>query len=60
MKFLKYLGIALGALVVIAGAAWLLRTDPVGPLSGKMLSGAEQPYPPEDIWLFQISARDDS
>jgi hypothetical protein len=48
MKFLKYLGYAIAALVVLAGIAWLLRTDPMGPLSGKMLSGAEQPYP--DDW----------
>lgn len=50
MKFLKYLGITIGALAVVAGIAWLLRTDPIGPLSGKMLSGAEQPYP--DDWSF--------
>jgi hypothetical protein len=50
MKFLKYLGYAIAALVVLAGIAWLLRTDPMGPLSGKMLSGAEQPYP--DDWSF--------
>ena len=48
MKFLKYLGYAIAALVVLAGVAWLLRADPMGPLSGKMLSGAEQPYP--DDW----------
>ncbi len=50
MKFLKYLGITIGVLVVVAGIAWLLRTDPIGPLSGKMLSGAVQPYP--DDWSF--------
>jgi hypothetical protein len=50
MKFLKYLGYAIAALVVLAGIAWLLRTDPMGPLAGKMLSGAEQPYP--DDWSF--------
>ena len=50
MKFLKYLGLAIAALVVVAGIIWLLRTDPIGPVSGKALSGAEQPFP--DDWSF--------
>ena len=50
MKFLKYLGIAIGVLVVVGGLAWLLRTDPIGPLSGKKLSGEERPFP--DDWSF--------
>jgi hypothetical protein len=50
MKFLKYLGIAIGVLVVVGGIAWLLRTDPIGPLSGKKLSGEERPFP--DDWSF--------
>ena len=48
MKFLKYLGMAIGLLVVVGGIAWLLRTDPIGPLSGKKLSGEERPFP--DDW----------
>ena len=45
MRILKWIGMALGALVVVAGALYLLRTDPIYMISGKRLSGDEQPYP---------------
>ncbi|MEM7081037.1 MAG: hypothetical protein AAF513_20660 [Pseudomonadota bacterium] len=39
MRFLKYLGYALATLVVAAAIAYLLRSDPIGPIAGKALSG---------------------
>ena len=45
MKILKWAGVALGALVIVAGTLYLLRTDPINRISGKRLSGDEQPYP---------------
>lgn len=45
MKILKWLGAVLGVVVVVLGLLYLLRTDPVGMLAGKRLSGVEQPYP---------------
>lgn len=50
MKFFKYMAITLGALVLVGGIVWLLRTDPIGPMSGKKLSGDERPFP--DNWSF--------
>lgn len=50
MKFLKYLGIAVALLVVVAVIVVLVRTDPIGPISGKRLSGVEQPFP--DDWML--------
>ena len=44
MKLLKYLGMALGVAVIVALAVWLLRTDPIGPLSGKRLSGEARAF----------------
>jgi len=44
MKVLKYLGIAMGALVLVALVVWLVRTDPMGPVSGKRLSGDERAF----------------
>jgi hypothetical protein len=34
----------------LAGIAWMLRTDPVGPISGRRLSGDEVSYPAD--WSF--------
>ena len=45
MKILKWTGVVLGAVVVVAGALYLLRTDPIYMISGKGLSGDELPYP---------------
>ena len=45
MKILKWIGGALGALVIVLGLLYMFRTDPVQMLAGKRLSGAEHPYP---------------
>ena len=45
MGIFKWTGVVLGALVVVAGALYLLRTDPIYMISGKRLSGDELPYP---------------
>ena len=45
MKILKWTGVVLGTLVVVTGALYLLRTDPIYMISGKRLSGDELPYP---------------
>ena len=45
MKILKWVGVVVGALVVVAGAGYLFRTDPILMVSGKRLSGEELPYP---------------
>ena len=45
MRILKWTGVGLGAVVVLAGALYLLRTDPIYMISGKRLSGDELPYP---------------
>ncbi len=45
MNLLKWIGILLGAIVVVAGALYIFRTDPIFMVSGKRLSGEELPYP---------------
>ena len=45
IKILKWTGVVLGAVVVVAGALYLLRTDPIYMISGKRLSGDELSYP---------------
>jgi hypothetical protein len=50
VKILRILGTVLLALAVLAGLAWLLRSDPVGPISGRALRGEEAAYP--DDWRF--------
>lgn len=45
MRILKWIGVVIGALVVVAGAGYLFRTDPILMVSGKRLSGEELPYP---------------
>ena len=50
MKVLKVLGGLVLALVVAGSFAWLLRSDPIGPVAGRGLSGSEAPYPAD--WGF--------
>lgn len=50
MKILRILGWVLLALTVVAGVAWLFRGDPLGPVSGRALRGAEVAYPSD--WAF--------
>ena len=45
MKILKWTGAGLGAVVIVAGVLYLLRSDPIYMISGKGLSGDELPYP---------------
>lgn len=45
MKFLKWAGVAIGAVAVVAATLYLFRTDPIFMVSGKRLSGDELPYP---------------
>lgn len=47
MKILKWIGAGLGVVIIVLGTLYLLRTDPVYMISGKRLSGAERPYPPD-------------
>jgi len=50
VKVLKILGAALGALVVLAALAWLFRSNPIGPISGRAVTGTVAAYP--DDWSF--------
>ncbi len=50
MKVLKIIGAALAGLVLLAGVAWLLRSNPVGPIAGRAVTGSEVPYPAD--WRF--------
>lgn len=45
MKLLNWTAGVLGALVIVAGALYAFRTDPIFMVSGKRLSGEELPYP---------------
>ncbi len=45
MKLLKWTAGVLGSLVILAGALYVFRTDPIFMVSGKRLSGEELPYP---------------
>ncbi len=47
MKILKWIGAVLGAVVIVLGTLYLLRTDPLVIIPGKRLSGEELPYPPD-------------
>jgi hypothetical protein len=49
-KVLKIIGGVVGALVVVLALVWLFRSDPIGPLAGRALSGEESPYP--SSWSF--------
>ena len=48
MKVLKGIGLAAAAIAIVLGAIYMLRTDPIGPIAGKELTGTEAPYP--DSW----------
>ena len=48
MKVLRWTGAVLGAIVIVAGALYVFRADPIFMVSGKRLSGDELPYP--DDW----------
>ena len=50
MRILRIIGLVFAALIVAAVLAYQFRTDPIGPLSGKRLSGEERPFPAE--WTF--------
>jgi hypothetical protein len=50
MRFLKYLGVVVVGLAFVVLLAWLFRSDPLGPISGKRLTGTEQPFPAD--WSF--------
>ncbi|MCP4002785.1 MAG: hypothetical protein GY725_01190 [bacterium] len=49
-RALKFVAALLTISVVIAGIAYLFRTDPIGPISGRKLSGDEVSWP--DNWDF--------
>ena len=50
MKLLKIAGGVILTIALFAGIAWLLRSDPMGPISGLRLSGDEVAYPAD--WGF--------
>lgn len=50
MKILRILGMALLLLATLGGLAWVFRSDPIGPISGRRLSGDEAAYPSD--WGF--------
>ena len=50
MRWLKRIGWAVAAVVVLAACARLIWTDPIGPLAGGRLSGSEAPFPAD--WDF--------
>lgn len=45
MKILQWIGAGLGVAVIVLGALYVFRTDPMYMISGKHLSGVERPYP---------------
>jgi hypothetical protein len=50
MRVLRVIGFVAVVLALIAGLAWLMRSNPIGPMSGRAVSGAQAPYPPD--WSF--------
>lgn len=50
MKVLRVVGLVFAGLIVVAALAYQFRTDPIGPLAGKRLSGEEKPFPKD--WAF--------
>jgi len=50
MKVARVAAIAAVALGAGALTAWLLRSDPIGPVAGRALTGRELPYPAD--WSF--------
>ena len=49
-RVLKVLGLVVVAGVLVLALLYVLRTDPIGPLSGKRLSGSEAAFPTD--WTF--------
>lgn len=63
-RFFKWAGATLLILAVVGLAAYLLRSDPWGPIAGKRLSGTEAPWPAswdalKDIPLAAVEVRPD-
>ncbi|MEE3330816.1 MAG: hypothetical protein VX246_08090 [Myxococcota bacterium] len=54
VNIIRMVGIVFGVVTAAAGAAWLMRTDPIGPVAGRALSGAEEAYPAN--WDFSEEA----
>lgn len=54
VNIIRIVGIVFGVVAVAAGSAWLMRTDPIGPVSGRALSGVEEAYPAN--WDFSEEA----
>lgn len=53
MRVLRIVGFVLVGLVLIGAIAYQLRTDPIGPIAGKRLSGDEKPFPSD--WSFSTA-----
>ena len=50
MRALRLIGWIVLVLVIGFGLLWIVRSDPIGPLSGRAFTGEEAPYP--DDWSF--------
>ncbi len=50
MRIFRIIGFLCAALILAAALAYQFRTDPIGPLAGKRLSGEERPFPSD--WTF--------
>jgi hypothetical protein len=50
MRILRIIGVFIAALVIGFAIIWLVRTDPMGPLSGRTVTGEEVAYPAD--WAF--------
>ena len=50
MRILRVIGFVVLAVALLAGLAWLMRGDPIGPMSGRALTGETAPYPSD--WSF--------
>jgi hypothetical protein len=64
LKIVRILGIVLALVVVGLGIAWLTRTDPMGPVSGRALTGADEAYPAnwdfsDDNYTIAVEVRPD-
>ena len=54
MKVARVAAVVVAVVGVGALGAWLVRTDPIGPIAGRALTGPEAPYP--DDWRFSDAA----
>ncbi len=50
MRVLRIVGFVFISLIIVAALAYQFRTEPIGPLAGKRLSGEERPFPSD--WTF--------